>query len=63
MQLEDKVTLENVEQEAWEVLEKSIMYYKGRPVGTIAAIDSTVDALNYDQCFIRDFVSSALLFL
>ncbi|RAM49742.1 MAG: alkaline invertase [Hapalosiphonaceae cyanobacterium JJU2] len=63
MQLEDLATIENVEREAWEVLEKSIMYYQGRPVGTVAAIDSTVNALNYDQCFIRDFVSSGLLFL
>ncbi len=63
MQLEDLVAIKNVEEEAWEALEKSIMYYQGRPVGTVAALDGTVDAVNYDQCFIRDFVSSALLFL
>ncbi len=32
-------------------------------MGTIAALDPEIEALNYDQCFIRDFVSSALLFL
>jgi Alkaline and neutral invertase len=49
--------------EAWQHLEKTIIYYQGRPVGTVAANDSSKDALNYDQCFIRDFVYSALAFL
>jgi hypothetical protein len=49
--------------EAWQHLEKSIIYYKGRPIGTIAANDPNLDALNYDQCFVRDFVLSALAFL
>ncbi len=48
---------------AWKLLEDSILYYKGRPVGTVAALDSGVDPLNYDHCFIRDFVPSALAFL
>ncbi len=63
MQLEELVTIKSLEAEAWEALEKAIMYYQGRAVGTVAALDGTVDALNYDQCFIRDFVSSAILFL
>jgi hypothetical protein len=50
-------------QQATELLEKSILYYRGQPIGTVAAQDPTVDALNYDQCFIRDFVPSALVFL
>ncbi len=49
--------------QAWELLEKSLVYYQGRPVGTVAACDETVDAVNYDQCFVRDFVPSALIFL
>jgi glycogen debranching enzyme len=49
--------------EAWELLEKSIVYYRGDPVGTVAARDPYVEALNYDQCFVRDFVPCALLFL
>lgn len=63
MQLDNLVFSENIEQEAWQALEKSILYYKGRPIGTLAAVDVSVEALNYDQCFVRDFVSSALIFL
>jgi len=50
-------------QDAWDLLEQSIVYYRGRPVGTVAARDPYVEALNYDQCFVRDFVPCALLFL
>jgi Alkaline and neutral invertase len=63
MQLEDLITVTEVEEEAWSALEKSILYYQGRPVGTVAAYDESIEALNYDQVFVRDFVSSALLFL
>ncbi|ARV59720.1 alkaline invertase [Nostocales cyanobacterium HT-58-2] len=63
MHLNDLVSSDSVEKEAWTALEKSILYYKGRPLGTLAAYDATVEALNYDQCFVRDFVSSALIFL
>ncbi len=42
--------------EAWQALEKSIIYMDGKPVGTVAAHDPELDALNYDQCFVRDFV-------
>ncbi len=49
--------------EAWQALEKSIIYMDGKPVGTVAAHDRELDALNYDQCFVRDFVPSALAFL
>lgn len=62
MQLNKLETSKNIENEAWLALENSILYYKGQPVGTVAAYDSSVEALNYDQCFIRDFVSSALIF-
>ena len=51
------------EEEAWKLLEKSIIYYQGRPIGTVAAQDPELKALNYDQCFIRDFVPCALVFL
>lgn len=50
-------------EEAEQLLEKSIIYYQNRPVGTVAACDQELIALNYDQCFIRDFISSALFFL
>ncbi|MBW4560559.1 MAG: glycoside hydrolase 100 family protein [Mojavia pulchra JT2-VF2] len=49
--------------EAWDKLDKAIIYYHGRPIGTVAALVPGSDALNYDQCFIRDFVLSALAFL
>jgi len=43
--------------------DSSIVYYKGHPVGTIAALDNDVPNLNYDQCFTRDFAVSAFVFL
>ncbi len=49
--------------EAWQNLEKAIIYYHGRPIGTVAALEPGSEAVNYDQCFIRDFVLSALAFL
>ncbi len=49
--------------DAYALLENSIFCYQGKPVGTVAAHDPALDALNYDQCFIRDFVSGALIFL
>jgi len=51
------------ETEAWKFLEKSIIYHQGKPIGTLAAVDPHADPLNYDQCFLRDFVPSALVFL
>jgi glycogen debranching enzyme len=47
----------------WDELEKSVVLYRGEPVGTVAARDPEVDALNYDQCFTRDFAVSAVAFL
>ncbi|KAJ7535924.1 hypothetical protein O6H91_12G105800 [Diphasiastrum complanatum] len=49
--------------EAWENLRRSLVYFRGIPVGTIAALDPTQEALNYNQVFVRDFVPSALAFL
>ncbi|PPS16006.1 hypothetical protein GOBAR_AA04612 [Gossypium barbadense] len=49
--------------EAWEALRRSLVYFRGQPVGTIAALDTTEENLNYDQVFVRDFVPSALAFL
>ena len=48
---------------AWRELEKSVIHYRGEPVGTVAARDPCSDALNYNQCFTRDFAVSALAFL
>jgi hypothetical protein len=60
---QDKSIDSMMEKEAWDALERSIVYYKGRPIGTLAAYDPSLDALNYDQVFVRDFVSSGLIFL
>ncbi|RRT77115.1 hypothetical protein GW17_00032555, partial [Ensete ventricosum] len=50
--------------EAWDALRRSIVFFRGQPVGTIAAIDhASEEVLNYDQVFIRDFVPSAMAFL
>ncbi|KAL8128477.1 hypothetical protein V2J09_017632 [Rumex salicifolius] len=49
--------------DAWEALRRSLVYFRGQPVGTIAALDSSEENLNYDQVFVRDFFPSALAFL
>ncbi|XP_057451165.1 probable alkaline/neutral invertase F [Lotus japonicus] len=49
--------------EGWKALRKSLVTFRGQPVGTIAALDNSNEKLNYDQVFVRDFVPSALAFL
>ncbi|CAA7404500.1 unnamed protein product [Spirodela intermedia] len=50
--------------DAWEALTRSVVHFRGQPVGTIAAYDhASEEVLNYDQVFVRDFVPSALAFL
>ena len=53
----------NIVEVAWKALEDSIIHYQGAPVGTVAAKDPEVAALNYDQCFTRDFAVSAIALL
>ncbi|GMR07051.1 MAG: glycoside hydrolase 100 family protein [Gammaproteobacteria bacterium] len=50
---------------AYKLLENSILMFEGRPVGTIAAMggEDSLAAKNYNDCFIRDFVPCALVFL
>ena len=48
---------------ALELLNDSIIHYRGEPVGTSAACDPQPVAANYTECFVRDFVPSALVFL
>ncbi len=48
---------------AYDLLERSLIYHRGRPVGTAAACNDSVVAANYKECFVRDFVPSALAFL
>lgn len=53
-----------IEEEAWDLLKESVVYYCGNPIGTIAASDtSSSSILNYDQVFIRDFIPSGIAFL
>ncbi|KAD4384295.1 hypothetical protein R6Q59_011688 [Mikania micrantha] len=56
--------INSIEDEAWELLRASMVYYCGHPVGTIAANDPNDSSiLNYDQVFIRDFIPSGIAFL
>lgn len=48
---------------AYKLLDRSLIYYQGKPVGTAAACDERVVAANYRECFVRDFVPSAMVFL
>ncbi|KAK7369425.1 hypothetical protein VNO80_11462 [Phaseolus coccineus] len=54
----------SIEEEAWDLLRESVVYYCNNPIGTIAAKDPTSsNTLNYDQVFIRDFIPSGVAFL
>lgn len=49
---------------AQQLLNAAIIEYRGEPVGTVAAMDpGGLAADNYQDCFVRDFVVSALVFL
>ncbi|KAK3026195.1 hypothetical protein RJ639_040158, partial [Escallonia herrerae] len=57
-------SIDSIEDEAWDLLRASMVYYCGNPIGTIAANDpNDASLLNYDQVFIRDFVPSGIAFL
>lgn len=54
----------SIEDEAWDLLRQSVVFYCGSPIGTIAANDpNSTSVLNYDQVFIRDFIPSGIAFL
>jgi hypothetical protein len=55
--------MNSYEQAAWQALEESMVYYRNKPVGTIAACDDGRNTLNYDQVFTRDFAVSAIAFM
>ena len=49
---------------AYALLRTSVMTYRGEPVGTVAAVaPADAVAVNYHDCFIRDFIPAALVFL
>lgn len=41
--------------EAWDCLRRSLVYFRGQPVGTIAALDNSDEKLNYDQVKLQLF--------
>lgn len=54
-----------VQAEAWEALRRALIYFRGRPLGTIAAMDPSEEVLNYNQvhvsyisCNFEDFFIS-----
>lgn len=53
----------NEHAQAQRLLEETIVHFNGKPIGTLAANDNSVAALNYDQVFVRDFMVSAIYFL
>ncbi|KAI7992712.1 hypothetical protein LOK49_LG12G01727 [Camellia lanceoleosa] len=60
----NRVSVDSMEDEAWNLLRASVVYYCSNPIGTIAANDPTDSSiLNYDQVFIRDFIPSGIAFL
>lgn len=44
--------------EAWRELRKAVVNCNGEPVGTVAALDTAIDLLNYDQVLVI-FLSSS----
>ncbi|MDH5377408.1 MAG: glycoside hydrolase 100 family protein [Gammaproteobacteria bacterium] len=48
---------------AYLVLERAKLVLEGEVIGTVAACDPEIVAANYQECFIRDFVPSALVLL
>lgn len=55
-----------IKENAWEELSqpKYLVYCKGEPLGTKAAdVPPDASSVNYDQCFVRDFVPVALVYL
>ncbi|MFP4155052.1 MAG: glycoside hydrolase 100 family protein [Halothiobacillaceae bacterium] len=50
-------------EDAYQLLEQSLLHYDGKPVGTIASLDPRAPAENYRDCFVRDFVSAGFVLL
>jgi glycogen debranching enzyme len=48
---------------AYDLLNRSVLYCNDEPVGTAAALGDDLHAANYRECFIRDFVPSAFVYL
>ena len=48
---------------AYKILRDSIITFEGRPIGTVASLHPDLPAENYQECFVRDFMPSATVFL
>lgn len=59
----EPMTIETVLESAYELLRSSIITYQGKPVGTVAAFHPELPAENYQECFVRDFVPGAMVFM
>ena len=57
------IVIEPALRSAYSLLNDSILFHGDKPVGTLAALDESIAAANYEECFVRDFVPSALVFL
>ncbi|GJS60745.1 alkaline/neutral invertase E, chloroplastic-like protein [Tanacetum coccineum] len=56
--------IDSLEEEAWDLLRASMVYYCDNPVETIAASDPNDSSiLNYHQVFVCDFIPSGIAFL
>ncbi len=56
----------NLKKTAWDELSQSkyLVYHNGKALGTKAAdVPPGPSAVNYDQCFVRDFIPVALIYL
>jgi Alkaline and neutral invertase len=60
-----QLTWDELKRLAWQELSnaKYLVLHHGVPIGTKAADVSSEHAVNYDQCFVRDFVPVGLVFL
>ena len=53
----------SITENAQQILEEAMIDHQGSPVGIVAACNRAEKALNYDQCFTRDFAVAALALL
>ncbi|MDA3878224.1 MAG: glycoside hydrolase 100 family protein [Halothiobacillus sp.] len=49
--------------DAYRLLDSALITYQGKAVGTMASPDPRAPAENYQDCFVRDFVSAGLVML
>ncbi|KAG9152391.1 hypothetical protein Leryth_016762 [Lithospermum erythrorhizon] len=60
---EQETPKKDLMEEGWEKLKQAYATLNGRPLGTLAAVDNTMEELNYNQVFVRDFIPCGLALL